>query len=92
MLQQGHDDCAGSSAPAVVSDGHILALVVAADGLRRHHRLRHPDTGTVDADELLLRLDWTVRTGRLVLANRAALARSRPRTPAAGPEQPRRGW
>lgn len=58
---------------AVVSDEQILALVAAAQGLgdRQRQRQRCVTVSTAAADERLLRLDWAVRTGRLVLAERA---------------------
>ena len=60
---------------AVVSDEQILALVAAADGLRRRQRQRYAGGSPASAaDERLLRLDWVVRAGRLVLADRAAQA------------------
>jgi hypothetical protein len=57
---------------AVVSEEQILALVAAADGLRRRQRQRYADGSTAAADGRLLRLDWAGRAGRLVLADRAA--------------------
>ena len=57
---------------AVVSDEQILALVAAADGLRRQRYAGGSPASA--ADERLLRLDWAVRAGRLVLADRAAQA------------------
>lgn len=73
---------------AVVSDEQILALVAAADGLGRRQRQRYAGgSPAAAADERLLRLDWAVRAGRLVLADRAAQAlRSMP-----GAAQPWRG-
>jgi len=57
----------------VVSDEQILALVEATDGLRRRQRQGYADgSPSAAADERLLRLDWAVRAGRLVLADRAA--------------------
>ncbi len=56
---------------AVVSDEQILALVAAADGLGRRQRQRYADGSPSAADERLRRLDWAVRAGRLVLADRA---------------------
>lgn len=55
----------------MVSDGQILALVAAAEGLSQRHRQRYPAASTGEADERLRHLDWAVRTGRLVLARRA---------------------
>jgi len=47
---------------AVVSDEQILALVAAADGLRRRQRQRYAGGSPASAaDERLLRLDWVVR-------------------------------
>ncbi len=57
---------------AVVSDEQILALVAAADGLSRRQRQRYADGSPSAAGDRLLRLDWAVRAGRLVLADRAA--------------------
>jgi hypothetical protein len=57
---------------AVVCDEQILSLVAAADGLSRRQRQRSADGSPSAADERLLRLDWAVRAGRLVLADRAA--------------------
>ncbi len=76
------DDPVGGSAllgpsvrhPREVSDEQILALVTAAEALRRRQRQRRGDVSTTTADERLLRLDWAVRAGRLVLADRAAQA------------------
>lgn len=60
-------------APAtVVTNEQIRALVAAAQRLGQRQRTRCADAGTVAAGERLLRLDWVVRTGRLVLADRAA--------------------
>jgi hypothetical protein len=56
----------------VVSDEQILALVTGADGLSRRQRQRYADGSPSAADERILRLDWAVRAGRLVLADRAA--------------------
>jgi len=56
---------------AVGCDEQILVLVVAADGLSRRQRQRSADGGPSAAGRLL-RLDWAVRAGRLVLADRAA--------------------
>lgn len=56
---------------AVVSDEQILALVTAAQCLGDRQRKRYADVSTAAADERLLRLDWAVRAGRLVLAQRA---------------------
>ena len=73
---------------AVVSDEQILALVAAADGLRRRQRQRYAGgSPAAAADERLLRLDWAVRAGRLVLADRAAQAL----TSTSGAAQPWRG-
>lgn len=62
--------------PAVaVSDEKLLALIAAADGLRRQQQQRHADRSpSPAANERLQRLDWAVRAGQLVLANRAAQA------------------
>jgi hypothetical protein len=81
-----------TSAPAAaVSDEQIRALVTAAESLGNRQRNRCADTRTAEADERLRRLDWAVRVGRLVLADRAARARTPPGAPAAGsaPPQPR---
>jgi len=73
---------------AVVSDEQILALVAAADGLRRRQRQRYAGGSPASAaDERLLRLAWAVRAGRLVLADRAAQAL----TSTSGAAQPWRG-
>ncbi len=70
---------------AVVSDEQILALVAAAQCLGERQRKRCADVSTAAADERLLRLDWAVRTGRLVLAERAGTpALTPPGTPASG--------
>jgi len=58
----------------VVSDEQILVLVAAADALRRRQRQRDADNSPSVAAERLLCLDWAVRTGGLVLADRAAQA------------------
>jgi hypothetical protein len=71
-------------AAPTVTDDQIRALVVAAEGLGRRQR-QHRGDATAAADERLLRLDWAVRTGRLVLAHRAASqASGSRRTPAPG--------
>lgn len=72
---------------AVVSDEQILALGAATDGLRRRQRQRYADGSPSAADERLLRLDWAVRAGGLVLADRAAQGL----TSTEGTAQPRRG-
>ncbi len=73
---------------AVVSDEQILALAVAADGLRRRQRRRYPGRSpSAAAEERLLRRDWAVRAGRLVLAGRAAQSL----TSTEGTAQPWRG-
>ena len=56
-----------------VTDEQILAFVTAAHCLSRRQRDRCA-VRTALADERLLRLDWAVRVGRLVLADRAASA------------------
>lgn len=66
----------------VVSDAQILALVEAAHALSRRRRHRVAAVSSLDAEERLLRLDWAVQAGRLVLAERAA---ARALTPAAFP-------
>jgi len=49
--------------------------VAAADGLRRRQRQRYAGSSpSAAADERLLGLDWAVRAGRFVLADRAAQA------------------
>lgn len=75
---------------AVVSDEQILALVVAAERLSQRRRNRYLDIGTEAADERLVCLDWTARSGRLVLAERAARVLIPSETPASGAAQPRR--
>jgi hypothetical protein len=55
-----------------VSDDRILALVEAADGLSRRERERSADRRNAAAEERLVNLDWAVRAGRLVLAERGA--------------------
>jgi len=83
----GLTPCAAPPA-AVVSDEQILALVAAADGLRRRQRQRYAGGSPAPAaDERLLRLDWAVQAGRLVLADRAAQAL----TSTSGAAQPWRG-
>lgn len=70
-----------------VSDAQIVALVAAADALGRRQRQGHREAAvpSPEADERLLRLDWAVRAGRLVLAERAAArAPTLPERPAAG--------
>lgn len=58
---------------AVPSDEQILALVAGADGLSRRQRQRYSDGSPSEAaGDRLLRLDWAVRAGQLVLADRAA--------------------
>lgn len=57
---------------AQVTDAQILALVTAADGLRRRQQEHGAAAG---AQERLLRLDWAVRAGRAVLGGRAAQSR-----------------
>ena len=57
---------------AVVSNEQILDLVAAAAGLRRRQRDRCAEQGCAAAEERVLRLDWAVRAGRLVLAARTA--------------------
>ena len=59
---------------AVVSDEQIRALVAAAAGLRQRQRDRCAGDDCAAAKERLLRLDWAVRAGRLVLADRAVRA------------------
>lgn len=59
---------------AAVSDERILAFVAAAQGLSQRQRNRYADVGSAAADERLLRLEWAVQAGRLVLADRAARA------------------
>lgn len=69
----------------MVSDQKLLALIAAAEGLRRQQQQRHADRSpSPAANERLLRLDWAVRAGQLVLADRAAQAL----TPTAGTAQP----
>ena len=71
-------------AAPTVTDDQIRALVAAAERLGRRQRQHRGDV-TAAADERLLRLDWAVRTGRLVLAHRAATrAAGSHRTPAPG--------
>lgn len=79
-----------SQPAAVVSDEQILALVVAAERLSQRLRNRYLDGGTEAADERLVCLDWTARSGRIVLAERAARALIPPGTPAPGAARPRR--
>jgi hypothetical protein len=55
----------------VVSDEQIIALVAAARALSQRQRRRLAAVTSVEADERLLRLDWAVWAGRLVLAERA---------------------
>jgi len=56
----------------VVSDEQLLAFVAAAEGLSRRQQKRYADgSPSPAADERLLRLDWAVRAGRLLLADRA---------------------
>lgn len=75
---------------AAVSDEQILALVAAAQGLSQRQRNRYPGISTEEADERLRRLDWAVRAGRLLLAERGARAMTPPGTPATGAAQPQR--
>lgn len=76
---------------AVVSDRQIFALVTAAQCLGDRQRKRCADVSTAAADERLLRLDWAVRAGRLVLAERAgARVPTLPGLPPSGAAQLRR--
>ena len=54
-----------------MTDEQILALVTAAAGLRRRQRDHGAEHGDAAAEERLLCLDWAVRAGRLVMADRA---------------------
>jgi len=55
----------------VASDEQIIALVAAARALSQRQRRRRAAVTSAEAHERLLRLDWAVRAGRLVLAERA---------------------
>ena len=68
----------------VLSDEQILALVAAAERLSQRQRNRYPDISTEEADEVLLCVDLAVRSGRLVLAERAARGLTRPGRPLPG--------
>jgi len=59
----------------VVSDEQIVALVAAAQALseRQRERNRHAAVTSGVANERLRRLDWAVRAGGIVLAERAGL-------------------
>jgi len=46
-------------------------MVAAARALSQRQRRRHAAVISVEVHERLLRLDWAVRAGRLVLAERA---------------------
>jgi hypothetical protein len=61
-----------TSPGAAASDAQILALVEAAQRLGRRQRERCAGVSTPASDERLLALDWAVRAGRRVLADRAA--------------------
>jgi hypothetical protein len=69
--QDGH---VVDQAGADVSDEQIRALVDAADRLGRRRRERAADAAAATTDDRLLRLDWAVRAGRLVLDARHALS------------------
>lgn len=57
----------------VVPDEQIVELVSAAHRLSQRQRDRRPTVTTAALHEQLLRLDWAVRAGRPVLADRAAV-------------------
>lgn len=69
----------------VVSEEQIVALVAAAQALseRQRERNSHAAVTSVAANERLLRLEWAVRAGSLMLAERAGA-----RAPASAPAPP----
>lgn len=64
-----------------VSEAQIRALVTAARCLRDRLWVCDADGGTAAAGDRLLRLDWAVQAGQVVLADRAAQGLAPPSRP-----------